>query len=56
MDLMVGKFSNLNLKDNEMYHLGDFNIIFFQNGEYIINGKISTASQRSVHTIINRYK
>ena len=31
---MVEKFSNLNLKDNEIYLLGDFNINLFQNGKY----------------------
>ena len=56
MDIMVRKVSNLNLNGNEMYHLGDFNINLFQNGKYILNRKISTASQRSVHTIINRYE
>ena len=56
MDLMVEKFSNLNLKDNEIYLLGDFNINLFQNGKYILNGKRSTTSQGSVHTMINRYK
>ena len=30
MDLMVEKFSNLNLKDNEMYLLDDFNINFLK--------------------------
>ena len=39
MDLMVEKFSNLNLKDNEIYLLGDFNINPFQSGNYILNGK-----------------
>ena len=33
MDLMVEKFSNLNLKDNEICLLGDFNINLFQNGK-----------------------
>ena len=56
MDLMVEKFSNLNLKDNEIYLLGDFNINLFQNGKYILNGKRSTTSQGSVHIMINRYK
>ena len=42
MDLMVEKFSNLNLKDNEIYLLGNFNINLFQNGNYILNGKRST--------------
>ena len=56
MDLMVETFSNSNLKDNEIYLLGDFNINFFQNGKYILNGKRNTTSQESVHTMINRYK
>ena len=56
MDLMVEKFSNLNLKDNEIYLLGDFNINLFQNGKYILNGKGSTTFQGSVHTMINIYR
>ena len=45
MDLMVEKFSNLNLKGNEIYLLGDLNINLFQNGKYSLNGKRSTTSQ-----------
>ena len=56
MDLMVKKFSYLNLKDNEIYLLSDFNINLFQNSKYILNGKRSTTSQGSAHTVINRYK
>ena len=56
MDLMDETFSNLNLKDNEIYLLGDFNINIFLNGKDILNGKRSTTSQGSVHTIINTYK
>ena len=52
----VEKFSNLNLKDSEIYLFGDFNINLFQNGKYMLYGKRSTTSQRSVHTMINRYK
>ena len=33
MDLIFKKFSNLNLKDNEIYLLGDFNISLFQKRE-----------------------
>ena len=55
MDLIVEKFSNLNLKDNEICHLGDFNINF-HNAKYTLNGKRSTTSQGSVHTLIIRYK
>ena len=39
MDLMVGKFSNLNLRGNEIYLLSDFNINLFQNSKYILNEK-----------------
>ena len=39
MDLMDEKFSNLNLKDNEIYLLVDVNINLLQNGKYILNGK-----------------
>ena len=53
---MVEKFSNLNLKDDEIYLLCDFNINLFQSGKYILNGKRSTTSQGSVHTMINRYR
>ena len=52
MDLKVKKISNLNLKDNEIYLLCDFNINFFQNGTYIKNEKRSNTSQGSVHTLI----
>ena len=55
MDLMLKKFSNLNLKDNETYLLRDFNINLFQNDKYILNEKRSTTSQGSLHTITNRY-
>ena len=36
---MVKKFSNLNLKDKEIYLLRDFNINLFQNGKQFLNGK-----------------
>ena len=41
---MIKQFSNLNLKDNEVCLLGDFNINLFQNVQYILDGKISTSS------------
>ena len=56
MEIMGEKFSNLNLKDNEIYLLGDLNINLFQNGKYILDGKRSPTSQGSVHTMINRYR
>ena len=39
MELIVKGFSHLNLKDNEIYLLSDFNINLLQNGNYILNGK-----------------
>ena len=54
--LMVESVSNLNLKDNEIYLVGNFNINLFQKGNYILNGKRSTTFQGSVYTLINRYK
>ena len=36
---MGEKFSNLNLKDNEIYLLRDFNINLFQNDKQFLNGK-----------------
>ena len=56
MNLMVEKLSNLSLKDNKIYLLGDFNNNLFQNGKYILNEKRSTTSQVSVDTMIKRYK
>ena len=56
MYLMVEKLSNLNLKDNEIYLLGDFNTNLFQNGKYILNGERRTTSQGSVHIMINKYR
>ena len=56
MDLMVESFSNLNLKDIDIYLLGDFNVNLFQNGKYILNGKRGTTSEGLVVTMINRYK
>ena len=39
MELIVKSFSLLNLKDNEIYLLGDFNTNLLQNGNYILNRK-----------------
>ena len=47
MELIVKGFSNLNLKDNKIYLLGDFNINLLQNGNYVLNGKGMTACQRT---------
>ena len=55
MELIVKSFSLLNLKDNEIYLLGDFNIVL-QNGNYILNRKGWAACQGSVHTLINKYQ
>ena len=55
MELIVKGVSHLNLKDNEIYLLGDFNINLLQNGNYIQNGKGMTASQGPVCTLTNKY-
>ena len=44
MELIVKSFSLLNLKHNELYLLGDFNINLLQNGNYILNGCLSGSS------------
>ena len=56
MELIVKSFSLLNLKDNEIYLLGDFNITLLQNGNYILNTKGMAACQGAVHTLINKYQ
>ena len=56
MELIVKSCSLLNLKDNEIYLLGDFNINLLQNGSYILNRKAWAACQRPVHTLINKYQ
>ena len=57
MELIVQSSSLLNLKDNEIYLLGDFNINRLQNGNYILNRKGMAACQGPVHTLIykNQY-
>ena len=47
MELIVQIFSLLNLKDNVIYLLGDFNINLLQNGNYILNRKVM-----AVHTYL----
>ena len=54
IELIVNSFSLSNLKDNEIYLLGDFNINLLQNGNYILNTKGMTACQGPVHTLINK--
>ena len=56
MELIVKALSHLNLKDNEIYLLGDFNINLLQNANYILNGKGMTACQGPVLTLINKYQ
>ena len=56
MELIVKSFSLLNLKDNEIYLLGDFNINFLQNRNHILNRKRLAACQGPVHTLINKYQ
>ena len=56
MELLVKSFFPLNLKDNEIYCLSDFNINLLQNGNYISNTKGMAACQGPVHTLINEYQ
>ena len=55
MELIIKDFSILNLKDNEIYFFGDFNINLLQNGNYILNRKGMAARQGPAHTLINKY-
>ena len=52
MELIVKSCSLLDLQDNEIYHLGDFDIDPLQNGNYILNRKGLAACQGPVHTLI----
>ena len=52
IELTVKGFSHLNLKDNKIYLLDDFNINLLQNGNYILNGIAMAACQGLVHTLI----
>ena len=56
MELLVKSFFLLNLKDNEIYCLSDFNINLLQNGNYISNSKGMAACQGPVHTLMNTYQ
>ena len=55
MELIVKSFSLLNLKDNEIYLLGDFNINLLQKRKYVLNRKGMAVCQGAVHTLINKY-
>ena len=56
MELIVKSFYLLNLKDNEIYLLDDFNINLLQNRNYILNRKGMAVCQGAVHTLINKYQ
>ena len=56
MRLIVKDFSHLNLKDNEIYLLGNFNINVSQNRNFILNGKGMAACHEPVQTLINKYQ
>ena len=55
MELIFKDCSYINLKDNEIYLLGDFEIDLLQNRNCILNGKGTAACQRPVHTLTNKY-
>ena len=54
MDLILKGFSHLNLKDDEIYLLGDFNINLLQTGNYVLSGKGMVRCQGPVHTLISK--
>ena len=56
MELIGKSFPLLNLKNNEIYLLGDFNINLLQNRYNILIRKGMTACQGPVHTLINKYQ
>ena len=56
MELIVKDSSHLNLKDNEIYLLGNFNINLLQNRNYILSGKGMAACQEPVQTLIHKYQ
>ena len=56
MELISKSFSLLNLEDNEIYLLGDFNINLLQKGKYILNRKGMAACKGPVHALINKYQ
>ena len=53
MELIVKDFSHSNLKDNEIYLLGNFNINVSQKRNFILNGKGMAACKEPVQTLIN---
>ena len=54
MDLIFKGFSHLNLKDDEIYLLGDFNINLLQSENYVLSGKGMAHCQGPVHTLISK--
>ena len=56
MELIGKSFPLLNLKNNEIYLLGDFNINLLQNRYNTLIRKGMTACQGPVHTLINKYQ
>ena len=56
MELIFKDCSYINLKDNEIYLLGDFEIDLLQNRNCILNGKGTAACQGPVHTLTNKYQ
>ena len=56
MELIGKSFPLLNLKNNEIYLLDDFNIKLLQNRYNILTRKGMAACQGPVHTLINKYQ
>ena len=56
MELIVKGSSHLNLKDNEIYLFGNFNVNLLQNRNYILSEKGMAACQEPVQTLIHKYQ
>ena len=54
MDLIFKGFTHLNLKDDEIYLLGEFSINLLQIGNYILSGKRMAPCQGPVYTLIGK--
>ena len=54
MDLIFKGFTHLNLKDDEIYLLGEFSINLLQIGNYILSGKGMAPCQGPVYTLIGK--
>ena len=54
MDLILKGFTHINLKDDEIYLLGEFSINLLQIGNYILSGKGMGPCPGPVHTLMSK--